>query len=426
MLIALLGASVVIAIVRPTAPLTVDRIAFVDAQGAIYTMRPDGSDAQRVSADSNGFFTWPTWSPDAQMLAYSGVVENGNKWQLNLYAAQLAGGVPAAYGNAQVLYAGESGEVGLLANGVPHYPLWSPDSDRLAFIASVGGGLSLFMDDLSSNPSAQHILDDGPLWMSWSPDAATLAVHRGNDHFLVDVDTLMPQQIDIAAVGYRVPAWVPDDTEHALTLPRRLFAGEHSLYAVGLSDDALGQGRWLHDIRGMTAFTWSPDGAHLAAADAAQYLIYRGVPMQIYGRLTVVSHNAPDSSIDVQGHALAFFWSPDGSRLAYVTPSESSGALRWMLLDVRSGEQMPLMDFVPSREQLTMLQFFDQYAYSHSVWSPDSKTLVFAGNLLSESVTASMSAHPGHEGTHIIVLDIAPVASASLIAEGIMAFWSPR
>ena len=71
-------------------------------------------------------------------------------------------------------------------------------------------------------------------------------------------------------------------------------------------------------------------------------------------------------------------------------------------------------------------QFFDQYAYSHSLWSPDSKALVFSGVLDTGTVTASYSGLPGHIEPHIIVVGVDPNPSARFIADGILAFWSPR
>ena len=96
------------------------------------------------------------------------------------------------------------------------------------------------------------------------------------------------------------------------------------------------------------------------------------------------------------------------------------------VLSLADRSDMPLLDFVPSRDQLTMFQFFDQYAYSHSLWSPDSRSLVFAGQLAAGAVTASATAHPGHAGSHIIVVDTQSAASAEIIAPGVLGFSSPR
>ena len=165
----------IVAFVRPTSEPGVNLIAFVNADGEVMTTRPDGLQAMQISPDVEGFFTWPTWSPDGNTLVYSGVVEKDGTLQLNLYASDNSGGAN------RVIYASAPGEVGLLAQGVVHYPLWSPDSQHLAFIATTADGLSLFMDDLRDNPESQRLLDDGPLWMSWARDSSNLAVHRGVD-----------------------------------------------------------------------------------------------------------------------------------------------------------------------------------------------------------------------------------------------------
>ena len=97
-----------------------------------------------------------------------------------------------------------------------------------------------------------------------------------------------------------------------------------------------------------------------------------------------------------------------------------------MLLDTKDGSRWPLVDFVPSRDQLTMFEFFDQYTYSHSLWSPDSKFLVFAGRIEEGGVSASLVSHPGHEGSHIIVVDTQANGIADQIAAGGLGVWSPR
>ena len=137
-LVVFLASAAVIAAMRPTSDPGVNLIAFVNVDGEVMTMQPDGLGVRQISPDIEGFFTWPTWSPDANSLVYSGVVDDEGELQINLYASDNAGG------GKRVVYASEPGQVGLLAQGVVHYPLWSPDSERLAFIATTSAGLSLF------------------------------------------------------------------------------------------------------------------------------------------------------------------------------------------------------------------------------------------------------------------------------------------
>ena len=415
----MLAAVAAVAALRPTASPGVNLIAFVSADGDVMTMKPDGLQVRQISPDVEGFFTWPTWSPDGNSLVYSGVVDDGNELQVNLYASHIGGG-----GN-RVLYASDPGEVGLLAQGVVHYPLWSPDGEHLAFIAIADGGLSLFMDDLRDDPGARHLLDDGPLWMSWSNDSSTLAVHRGAEHFLVASDgEPSAQPLDIRAIGYRVPALHPVDGSVTLrTQPAALKASVSSARLDGTNVQSITP---IRSVEGEAAFLWSSTGEHLAVAESSQYFIYRDTPMSVYDGIAVVPADSPGDAVELSLPVLAYFWSPDGTKIALVTLSERQGALSWALYDVLSDDRMRLVDFAPSAEQLTMFQFFDQYAYSHSVWSPDSASIVFAGDLLTDSVTASVSGHPGHASFHIVVVDVEPVAEAHVIAEGIMGFWSPR
>ena len=150
-----------------------NRIAFVGLEGQIYTVDPDGSHPRRISPET-GNFTWPTWSPDARSLVFAGVVEDeGGDFRISLFAFD------ADTNMVRELYVGEPGMVGLLAERVVHYPLWSPDGTRVAFIAFTSQGLSLFLDDPADRVEAALVLDQGPLWMSWSPDSQYLLVHRG-------------------------------------------------------------------------------------------------------------------------------------------------------------------------------------------------------------------------------------------------------
>lgn len=415
----LLTSVAVIAALRPATDPGVNLIAFVNADGDVMTMKPNGLQVSQISPDEEGFFTCPTWSPDGNYLVYSGVLDDGNELQVNLYASRTGG-----VGN-RVLYASEPGEVGLLAQGVVHYPLWSPDGERLAFIAIADGGLNLFMDDLGDDTGAQRLLDDGPLWMSWASDSSTLAVHRGAEHFLVAPDDEPSvQPLDIRAIGYRVPALHPVDGSVTLrTQPAALNASVSSARLDGANIQSITP---IHSVEGEAAFLWSSTGEHLAVAESSQYFIYQDTPLSVYDGIAVVPAASPEDAVELSLPVLAYFWSPDGTKIALVTLSERQGALSWALYDVLSDDRMRLVDFAPSAEQLTMFQFFDQYAYSHSVWSPDSASIVFAGDLLTDSVTASLDSHPGHASFHIVVVNVEPVAEAHVIAEGIMSFWSPR
>ena len=428
----LLAAAHLIAAARPHLPPAINLIAFVDADGAVKTMRPDGSQTTRVSPDVQGFFTWPTWSPDARRLAYSGVVVADRQPQLNLYASHIAS--PPTDPLDNIIYSAQPGDVGLLAQGVIHYPLWSPDGANLAFIASTSAGISLYIDDLSDDPHALHLLDDGPLWIAWSPDGNTLAVHRAADHFLVSQASPPGEwnirQLPVNSADYRVPAWTP--AANAITLALAESPTRASLATLPLSAPDTDPVP-IRDARGSLAFLWAPGGERIAIADSAQLFLYHDAAMLAYRRLAIAPATNPAGAADeIIRPVIAFFWSPDGSRLAYITLSDAQGALRCVVVDMNTRRSRVALDFIPSAEQRTLFQFFDQYAYSHSPWSPDSVNLVFAGKPVGDAASAS---HPSQRNSRttaqqnasqIIIVSAETASAPQIIADGIMAFWSPR
>ena len=400
----------------------VNQIAFVGLDRQVYTVAPDGSNPRLISPEA-GVFTWPTWSPDATKIVFSGVVEDeGGNLRISLFAFNNESR------SLRELYVGEPGVAGILAQGVVHYPLWSPDSTRVAFIAVTSQGLTLFLDDLRDNVGAALILDQGPLWMSWSPDSQFLLVHRGEDHFLVNtLEGVQVDELDIRAAGYRVPAWKPQGT--TITLASGDGPGRYTILTADVVADGLDVPRPITDLIEIgfpltPAFLWSPSGDLLALAGSTRLVSYLGLPLHIYRDLAIFSGGEPAQSILIQDNVMAYFWSPDGSRLAYVSPSEKEGVLSWTVLNIVDRERWPLVDFIPSRDQLTMFQFFDQYAYSHSPWSPDSRSLVFAGNLADVASPISITNELAQE-SHVIVVAADPDSSAETIAEGILGFWSP-
>ena len=112
-----------------------------------------------------------------------------------------------------------------------------------------------------------------------------------------------------------------------------------------------------------------------------------------------------------------FFWSGDGNRIAYVALDLARRAIAWKVVDAAGGEPVPLVDFAPSAAFFGMISFFDQYAASHSVWSPSNDRLVFAGH-----VTRGGAAPDGDD--RVYVLDADGVEEPREIAKGSLAFWS--
>ena len=394
----------------------VNRIAVVSADGQISTMRRDGS-GERPISDGNGFFTWPTWSPGGRSIAYSGVVENTDgELVTTLFLHESNSGA------SRILYESAPGFAGLLAEGVVHYPLWSPDGNKIAFIAATEErGLTLFLDDVRDSEDPVYLLDRGPLWMSWSSDSSKLAVHRAEAHFIVTAHgetAVSPTRLQSRA--YRVPAWVPGMDE--FNIVRGITGPYFAISSVSPSNT--GSERLLTEVGANAAFLWSDDGSHLAVADEVRPVLYGNTVLFVYRQLRALDAETLEVKSKLDENVVAFFWSPDSSKIAYATLSDPSGGMQWKLLDIGSGMSSPLVDFRPSSDQLTMFQFFDQYAYSHHLWSPDSRYLIFSGVLNDVAVTAAYAAQPTG-GSRIFIVDTGTMHIVQPLAEGVLGFWSP-
>jgi TolB protein len=103
----------------------------------------------------------------------------------------------------------------------------------------------------------------------------------------------------------------------------------------------------------------------------------------------------------------AFFWSPDGKQIAYLTYDGEyvhDGLRTWHVVDVVSGTIRDLATFEPSEAFVGLQDFFDAYTFSFSPWSPEGTRLAYGAA----------------DGVYII--DIA-AGSATKRADGSLGMW---
>ena len=389
-------------------------IAYVTQDGEIWTTSLDGVARTRLSPDGGGYYTWPTWSPDGRALVFSGATGAGpDDVRVALYESRPVGERP------KEVFATPSGFFAMLADGVLHYPLWSPDANHLAFIAATENGLTLYLSGPAEPGKPVAVLDQGPLWLAWSPDSRFLMAHRGSDQLLVDIESgYTVRDLDFAADGYRVPAWQPGADRVAFVA----LDGPLGLTLFLSDPDGLIRTR-IRSETGQAAMLWSPSGDRLAVHSADSALDYFGQTLLVGRGLAFYSPAGEPLQPQVPEPMIAFFWSPDGSRLAYVSLPDQDGVLRWVVLNVATGQRRIVAEFHPSPSQIAVFQFFDQYAYSHSPWSPDGKHLLFAGRLWRDVATASASQPLVSQ---VILVPVDGPGQPKAIAQGILAFWAPR
>jgi len=452
--------------------VSVDRIVYVGTGGDLFTIKADGTDPQQLTGNNqlradqpettesqepgepaeaqepgarriaaafhsqtlnfSQFYAWPTWSPDGTKLAVSRVqVLSEREATVSIQV------IDAITGRADTVYTNEV--PGLIADGVPHYLYWAPDGQSLGFIATTSRGLTLFVSSFDStvvsNEAPLTVETGAPLYFSWAKDSQGLLLHSGPEIKLVASLANVESSLALGSDdGFRVPAYSPADSPGGPRLAYATHNADGGLLMVANSS-ALEQAQPVLEIGPFSAFLWSPDGTQLAVADRLD----PGGPT--FQRLRVVSiketngetngetgrETSEGTQVDTQVETiadedlLAFYWSPDGQRLAWVALDREQMLFQWRVTSSDGTDPKDLFRFQPSGEFFTLLSFFDQYAYSHSPWSPDSSQLVVAG-----SPEQAFERRNGHTptGSRIFVLDVAGGNPPLEIAAGTLAFWS--
>ncbi|HKG95150.1 MAG TPA: hypothetical protein VKA84_24750 [Gemmatimonadaceae bacterium] len=195
----------------------------------VYLMRADGSElrrlGQREGAESSE--SAPRWSPDGQRIAFSTPDPNGQNYQV--VVANVDG----------------SGQAMLVTEAYPEYSLvadWSPDGGRLLYLTNVEGDgwrkpYVMNADGTGRRPLVRTCPFNtvGP---RWSPDGGRLAfacdTSYGAELYLAEADGSDPVRLSAPTgplnyVQDLAPTWSPDGTQLAFWSDR---VGDGDVYAV--------------------------------------------------------------------------------------------------------------------------------------------------------------------------------------------------
>lgn len=397
----------------------INRILYVDTEGRILTVLPDGSDRRQLTPAGDVFTSagmgvqgqlqvlsdWSLWSPDARLVAYTRQEMDGlSRLSRALYVMQADGSHPVKlFEDAQ---------------SVPFFMYWSPDSRWLAFFLSDSREQRLMVVPADGSRAASVLASGAPAYFAWSPDSRRILLHLGGSTqrnpaarlTVINLDSRQSEVIDQKPGEFGAPAWSPD--------------GRRIAYVVhGPDDDSL----WTADAQGESrqlvttlpsggSLSWSPDGARLGYLSGAH-------PDAPFGFLATYDLAARVETVLARGPLVAFFWSPDGNRIAYITADTGKSQLVWHVAEVTGGQERVISTFAPTAHLDFLLDFFDQYALSMSFWSPDSRYLVYPA--LGNGETLSPRGAP----TFGDVVYVAPAdgsAPPRAIAEGRFASWSRK
>lgn len=380
------------------------QVAITGSDGNIYLYDVSSDTITPVTSDASlnlpqKMYNWPTWSTDGQ-LAYFGIdTDPQTPYSLGVFMLPVGGQAKGVYASQTELFT---------------YAYWSPadcpSAEKsaaacrdLALLYTSEDGLGVHLIRSGEGFPVTELGQGGPFYWDWSPQGDQMLWARFGTQFdYYDVasaaTTSLPYEqgfaqsaIDWSPVDDRVLLAVGDSSGTSLVL----VEGDQQIIVVeGLSS---------------MAFAWSPNAAHIAYMESRT------------GALSVYEVAGQQSQAVIPDSALAFFWSPDGAQLAYLTYEGTSdpnpGAsragqfvgLRWNIYEVATAQTRVLSAFLPSENMVYYLNFFDQFIKSHSLWSPDSRYLVYG------EVSA--------QGDGVILLDTT-TGKANRIADGNMGIFS--
>jgi TolB protein len=358
-------------------------------------VRPDGSERVALTNDATSLHQYlqPTWSPSGSKIAWAEIDNRTGDLKSALTVSQFDG---LARQHFDTPFA-------------PFYMHWSPDEARLAYLSNwlnlnqSTSTIALRLIDFAATEEQTRTLAEGqPLYLAWSPEGDRLLIHIDNDRL---------EFWDIAGEGTALTA-----TFAAFPAPQWSSDGNQLLYAMGesgaqqlvMSDIEGNLTQEITDFDQNISFSLSPSNDRVAYA-----ITPPGVGTAAFGPLYVVELESNRTRELTSNPVMAFFWSPDGTKLAYLVMDDSGEVLRlrWQVWDGTASKAYAAI--VPSRTFLQgYIAFFDQYARSMSIWSPDSTAFAYA------AVDDTL-------GNNIWVQQLAADEPVQ-VSRGVFVAWSPR
>lgn len=299
-------------------PQNVNRIAYMDNDLNIQVIDSVGEHRVALTSDAkpdNDLVNiFPTWSPDSQRLAFVRIGGTTAAPDATLFVSLASGGDPAPIFKSGSL--------------VPFYLYWSPDSQRIGFLAQSESEIALMLGNADGKGDARKLESGSPLYWAWSPDSRTMLAHIGGSKRTSRTARLAllrwqtnesPQTLIPGPAAFQAPQFSPDGS--AILYAGTSDTEQDALYAANADGTNIHS---IADYKGRIAFAWSPDGKKIAWMTTPT-----NSEMPYLGPLFVGDREGKDAKKLGEEDVLAFYWSPDSKRIAFLTllPPGSQGCL---------------------------------------------------------------------------------------------------
>ncbi|MGH3138003.1 MAG: DUF1996 domain-containing protein, partial [Gaiellaceae bacterium] len=279
------------------------------------------------------------WSPDGQRIAFLAWRPTGR-----------------SVFEMRVVNAEGSGQQGRLLVRKAGSFAWSPDARRIAFVGP--STLDIYVVNADGSGQRRLTRDAAPSSSPvWSPDGRRIAFENwGGPEAGIHVVGADGSGLRTLTRRGQQPAWSPDGRKIAFVSARRK-PGTSDVYVMNA--DGSGLRRLAQNGQGPV---WSPDGrkiAFVSGGDPSSAL----TPNQY-----VFTMNSDGSGKRKLARGFGPFWSPDGRKTAYV--SERAGSMDVGVMNADGSAQRTLTRSTLTRSRA--VGFIPQPA-----WSPDGRKLLF-------------------------------------------------
>ncbi len=334
------------------APASRPLLVVLDQDDSIVVIEEDGSVVDRYDPPPDVRYTQPIWASSEVIVAGQIAIDDnqlfatrvgvGEEWSVRLPT-------PPFYYLAKAV-AGEVTVVSL-----------RNDTDSNGLIAEIVDG----------SGSIDLLGDESPFYMSWDPNSDRLAAHVAGER--IDVVDGGIETISTSTGVFHAPVWLADGLATLETRDGTTFL---SIWD-GSTFTALGE------VQGSARFVGAGTRIAIQGGEVRDNggvrasLRVRSGPSIPTGVLTVVDVETGELATVTSATSPFYQWDPGGNRLLYTTVThEPEPALVWHVWE--DGVSTTYGSFVPDPTWFgSFVPFFDQYAQSVSLWSPDGTAFAY-------------------------------------------------
>lgn len=414
------------------------RIAFIDPDGQLATINADGS-SLRILTEAPARYQFPTWSPDGSVVAAIG--NEGSRGIIDLFEDSTNNTE-----NSSEISSGTKTRVFESSQERPFYMYWSPDSKTISYLANnPEAGMAMSFVDVERKENRIRAFGN-PFFWHWTADSSKLFIHQGllNGQLgFIDAEGNVELEENISEMGlFRSPG-ISASGEYIAYASGGVRGTEivikNSPLAVAGSTAPEVSRSLAYD--GFTAMSWSP------AEDLLAFILPTQSSMSSFGNLAMMDAETGLLETLAEESVIAFFWSPDGKYILYLTPQRAAGndfaelqydiyrsttsrdtarsqsylaqsylaqsdeiELAVNIVEASTGVTTYLASIRPTTNFINQfVPFFEQYALSHNVWSGDSQAVVLPTR--------------DEKGMSNIAVIYIEDGSLDVIAEGSTPFW---